>query len=268
MTDLPGGARVYALGDSAAVVRWGDRIDPDQNRQVLGLARCLADRPFPGMVEVVPAYASLAVYYDPAMVARAAVHREAAEQGRGGRGPAPMKPPASGLFDLVCRWLYERVMESSARPEISPRTVVFPVCYGGEFGPDLDDVAARNGLTAAEAVALHAGTEYRVYLLGFTPGFPYLGGLSPRLATPRRVTPRMLVPAGAVGIAGNQTGIYPRPSPGGWQLIGRTPRQLFNPAWDPPALLQPGDRVRFAPVTAEEFTAWEEGGAPGEKTGG
>jgi inhibitor of KinA len=133
--------------------------------------------------------------------------------------------------------------------------VELPVCYGGEFGPDLEEVAARCGLSAAEVMARHSTAEYRVYMLGFSPGFPYLGGLDPAIAAPRRETPRLRVPAGSVGIAGMQTGIYPQESPGGWQIIGRTPGRLFRPDRAEPCLLGPGDRLRFVPVGPEAFRA-------------
>jgi inhibitor of KinA len=135
------------------------------------------------------------------------------------------------------------------------RPIEIPVCYGGEFGVDLQFVAEHNGMTADEVVAIHCGATYRVHMLGFAPGFPYLGGMSERIATPRRNTPRLKVAAGSVGIAGPQTGVYPLETPGGWQIIGRTPLALFRPAENPPTLLSPGDFVRFRPITSEEFTA-------------
>jgi KipI family sensor histidine kinase inhibitor len=126
--------------------------------------------------------------------------------------------------------------------------VEIPVCYGLEYGPDLDAVAAHCGLSPDEVIARHTAAEYRVYMLGFSPGFPYLGGLDPNIAAPRRETPRIKVPAGSVGIAGMQTGIYPLESTGGWQIIGRTPMRLFDPGLEEPCLLRPGDRLRFVPA--------------------
>ena len=131
--------------------------------------------------------------------------------------------------------------------------VEIPVCYGGDFGPDLAAVARHAGLSEAAVVELHSAAEYLVYMVGFAPGFPYLGGLDARLAMPRRPAPRPLVPAGAVGIAGAQTGIYSLPTPGGWQLIGRTPRRLFDAARTPPSLLQAGSRLRFVPISEVDF---------------
>jgi len=135
--------------------------------------------------------------------------------------------------------------------------VEIPVCYGGEYGPDLAVVAAHTGLTPEEVIQLHSAAEYRVHAIGFSPGFPYLGGLPPRLNTPRRATPRPSVPAGSVGIGSAQTGVYPVASPGGWNLIGRTPRALFRLHKSPPALLLIGDRVKFRPITPGEFAAWK-----------
>jgi inhibitor of KinA len=138
----------------------------------------------------------------------------------------------------------------------APRLVEIPVCYGGELGPDLGTVAERAGLGADDAAALHAGADYLVYAIGFTPGFPYLGGLPAALHAPRRATPRPRVAAGSVGIGGAQTGVYPQASPGGWQIIGRTPLALFRPAERPAALLRPGDRVRFRAISRSEFESW------------
>ena len=133
------------------------------------------------------------------------------------------------------------------------------MCYGGEYGPDLEEVARHNGLSVDEVIALHSGGEYLVYMIGFAPGFPYLGGMSERIAMPRRSSPRAQIPVGSVGIAGMQTGVYPIETPGGWQLIGRTPLALFRPEENPPSLLQAGNKVRFRPISADEFAAWKEG---------
>ena len=133
------------------------------------------------------------------------------------------------------------------------RTVEIPVCYGGDYGPDLEFVAQHNSLTEEKVVAIHSAADYLVYMIGFAPGFPYLGGMSEQIAAPRRESPRLQIPAGSVGIAGAQTGVYPIETPGGWQLIGRTPLELFRPTEDPPTRLRAGDIVRFRPITSEEF---------------
>jgi inhibitor of KinA len=161
---------------------------------------------------------------------------------------------------------YERIVEElkeiltvvRAESLPAPRVVEIPVCYGGELGPDLEDVAAKHGISPDEVVSIHSSGDYLVYMVGFMPGFAYLGGLSERIATPRRSSPRTAVPAGAVGIGGQQTGVYPMVSPGGWNLIGRSPRKIFDIARDEPSLLAAGDRVRFRPISRADFDAWHE----------
>jgi len=169
------------------------------------------------VTNVHPAYASILIDFDPLAIRHSGVERAAAE-----------------LF-----------AEAAAAPVPEPRLVEIPVVYGGEYGPDLEGVAALTGLTPDEVVAIHSGAEYLVYFLGFSPGFPYLGGMPESIAAPRLETPRRRVPAGSVAIGGRQTGVYPMASPGGWRIIGRTPLRLFDLAADPPVLLQMGDRVRF-----------------------
>ena len=159
-------------------------------------------------------------------------------------------------YERVCQWVRDCAAAAARRVrEVVERRVVIPVCYGGAEGPDLAAIGAAHGLTADEVVALHSGAEYFVSAVGFAPGFPYLGGLPAALHTPRRPTPRTRVPAGSVAIGGALSGVYPFETPGGWHLIGRTPLRLFNPQGRPPALLQAGDRVRFRPITADEFQA-------------
>ena len=224
---MPHAPSLLPAGDSAIVVEYGDGIDPGLNARVRLLHRALGARPLAGIVETVPTYRSLMVHYDPMVLSREAVEHVIAEAA-------------------------ERLPEESRE---AVRAVEIPVLYGGGAGPDLAEVAALAGLDEQEVVALHASGDYVVFMLGFMPGFPYLGGLPPRIATPRLATPRTVVPAGSVGIAGGQTGIYPSESPGGWRLIGRTPVALFDPSLSPPALLEAGDRVRFVPVTPAEYDA-------------
>jgi inhibitor of KinA len=231
--------RIEPLGDRAVLIGLGDAIREETHRLVRAVCVRLEERPVPGMTEYVPAYASVAVHYDPGLVAGAGP----------GAGDLPFERMAAALRALLAEVRTEELP--------APRTVEIPVCYGGEWGPDLDDVARHHGLAADEVVRLHTGGDYRVYLLGFAPGFPYLGGLPERIATPRRATPRTRVPARSVGIGGGQTGIYPMESPGGWHLIGRTPLRLFAPEREPPALLRMGDRVRFRAVTPDELRALE-----------
>lgn len=214
--------RYLAAGDSAIVVEVGDDICPEINQVIRGLVLALEQAAIEGIREYVPTYRSLMVLYDPAQLF---------------------------FHELVARLrTLEETLEASQLPE--PRIVEAPVIYGGESGPDLDYVAEHNHLTVEEVIALHSGTDYLVYMLGFTPGFCYLGGMPEQIATPRLATPRTRIPAGSVGIAGQQTGIYPIDSPGGWQLIGRTSLCLFDPQRDPAVLINAGDYVRFRPVEA------------------
>lgn len=213
--------RCLPAGDQAVILELGNTIDLDLNRRVLALARALSAAP--GVREVVPTYRSLLIEFDPddadpeSLLARA----EAA---------------VSDATDRVA----------------AARRVILPVAYGGEFGPDLDHVAAVHGLTTDDVIRIHSAADYPVYMIGFSPGFPYLGGLDERIATPRLDRPRTRVPAGSVGIADRQTGVYPQATPGGWQLIGRTAVPLFDPAGAEPFLLRAGDLLRFRPVTGEE----------------
>jgi KipI family sensor histidine kinase inhibitor len=219
--------RLLPAGDSALVVEYGGGIDDRINAQVRMLQRALDAGAHPGIVETVPTYRSLMVHYDPIVLSRQALE--------------DVITAAAGRL--------------SAAVGQTVRTVELPVLYGGEAGPDLGDVAAAAGLDERAVVDLHAGADYTVFMVGFMPGFPYLGGLPPRIATPRLPTPRTVVPAGSVGIAGGQTGIYPTESPGGWRLVGRTPVRLFDVRWTPPALLGPGDHVRFVPVDQSDYDA-------------
>lgn len=218
----PGAAVLRSAGEGGIVVELGDVIDPALNARVHRLAREVRARLADRIVEVVPTYRSLLVRHDPLRVPRRALVRE--------------------LEALVA------ALPAGEEAAAAARTVHVPTCYGGELGPDLEDVARHTGLSPAEVVALHSGATYQVFMLGFTPGFPYLGGMPAPLATPRLETPRQRVEAGTVGIGGVQTGIYPVASPGGWRLVGRTPLRLFDPGAPAPFLLAPGDSLRFVPV--------------------
>ena len=226
--------RCYPLGDAAVTLELGRTISPATHRLIQALARLLDQNPPPGLREYVPAFTTLTVYYDPWELSQ-------------NTEIPPHKQVASYLQSLLPA---AQVLAADYAP--GP-LVEIPVCYGGDLGPDLAAVAQYAGLSEAAVMELHSAAEYLVYMLGFAPGFPYLGGLDARLATPRRAVPRPLVPAGAVGIAGAQTGIYSLPTPGGWQLIGRTPRRLFDAGRTPPSLLQAGDRLRFVPISGAEF---------------
>ena len=224
---------IVPLGDSALIVHVRERFEdaPDQTlTEVLRTFRRLQDAAIPGVIEVAPAYTTVAVFFDPDPTLDRLMERVrevvAAEAKRGRRA-------------------------RSARSD--SRSIEIPVCYDAEFALDLDHVASQAQLTTKEVVDLHSAAEYRVSCIGFVPGFPFLTGLPKELATPRRANPRKEIPPGSVGIGGAQTGIYPLRSPGGWNLIGRTPLRLFDPEKTPPAFLRAGDRVRFRAITRDEF---------------
>jgi len=231
---------IAPLGDSALVVRVREQFAdaPDETLdEVLRVFQQLQHAAIPGVVELAPAYTSVAVFFDPITIAK-----------------------ASGAPDEVFDWLASRIRALVAagagrrrKVKFRSRNVEIPVCYDPEFAPDIDDIARHSQLSATEIVDLHSTNQYRVACIGFVSGFTFLAGLPKNLATPRRDVPRKEIPAGSVGIGGAQTGIYPLRSPGGWNLIGRTPLKLFDPTKDPPTLLCPGDRVRFRAITREEF---------------
>ncbi len=216
--------RIEFFGESGLLVIFGERIDSELNRKVHLLAEWLAQKSIAGITDVIPAYASLLIVFD------------------------PLKCTHDLLQTLIEQWAQqgERSFPRTCR------LVEVPVIYGGDFGPDLNFVAGHCGLSVDEVIRIHSQTEYSVFMMGFSPGFPYLGGMNPAIAAPRLQTPRPKVPAGSVGIAGQQTGIYPSESPGGWRLIGWTPLKLFDPEGEPPFLLEPGDRVRFCPIEQEK----------------
>lgn len=219
---------IAPLGDAAAVVTFGNSIDPDTHQRVLAFAAHLDSSSLPAMVEHIPSFTTVTVTYDPL---------------------------ASSFADFAASLEAALGQVASGESPTEGEPVEIHVCYGGEFGPDLDFVAAHNDLTPDEVVEIHSGATYVVYMIGFVPGFPYLGGMSSRIGAPRLDAPRAAVPAGSVGIAGAQTGIYPIESPGGWRLIGRTPRCLFDPRATAPSLLRAGDRVRFVPVERAAYEA-------------
>ncbi len=228
------------LGDCAVTITLASSIDESGHRRIrAALRRIEAARPA-WIVDLIPAFTSIAVHYDPVQLFSAA------------RDEASVR----GTYDIVVQFL-ERVLRDIGDESVpSARIVEVPVSYGGDFGPDLDDVAQQHGLTADEVVNIHANGDYLVYMIGFMPGFAYLGGLDARIATPRRRSPRTAVPASTVGIGGNQTGVYSLESPGGWNLIGRTPLAIFEQTRTPPTLFAAGDRVRFRPISRDQFRDW------------
>jgi KipI family sensor histidine kinase inhibitor len=221
--------RFKPSSDQSLLVYFGHEITLQAHERVRRLLRLLELEPIAGVRNVHPAYCSLLVKFD-------ALKLQHAE------------------LEAILRKYLERLEEVSL-PE--PRQVEIPVCYGGEYGPDLSDVAAMHGMTAAQAIEIHSSTSYLVYFLGFVPGFAYLGELPEALVTPRLAAPRRRVPAGSVGIAGSQTGVYPFATPGGWRLLGRTPMAMFRTDREALSLLSIGDRVRFTPISREQFAALE-----------
>ena len=212
-------------GDRGLLVEYGDVIDPVINKKVRAMAMVMAKEPIKGVLETIPTYRSLLIIYNPTTTNPTKLEKE--------------------IIALEKRLPQIKIPPSEA--------VEIPVCYGGEFGPDIQFVAEYNSITEDDVVRIHSGADYRIYMIGFTPGFPFLGGLPKVLHTPRLETPRSFVPERSVGIANNQTGIYPLASPGGWQLIGKTPLKLFAPEHSNPFLYKVGDRIKFIPISAEDY---------------
>ncbi len=232
---------MYPLGDAAVLIEFGDRIGLDVLASVQDAMASLEREPICGVVECVPSYTTLTVYYDITQIAHS--HHN-----------------SSSPYEALCLLLEARlahVQQQSLADSAEQSPVIrIPVCYGDEFGPDLNEVAAYHSMSSEEVVRIHTGADYTIYAIGFAPGFPYLGGMSESIAVPRKGTPRLRIPEGSVGIAGTQTGIYPLETPGGWQIIGRTPLRLFQPEQDPPVLLTAGRTVQFYPITAAQYEAW------------
>ena len=220
MQDTP---TLLPCGDQALIVEFGDAISPEINRRVHDLAHAIESARVRGVYDLVPTYRSLLVYYNPMRTTW-----------------TELESDLHSLLDAA------RELDAA-----KPRVVRIPTLYGGEYGPDIEFVASNAGLSVDEVVETHSGSDYLVYMMGFSPGFPYLGGLAEQLATPRLESPRLEIPAGSVGIAESQTGVYPVASPGGWQLIGRTPLRLFDETSEQPALLRAGDYIRFVPLDGE-----------------
>jgi len=216
--------RIYPSGDHAITIELGNAIDQGTHHKVISLYKRLQEHRHESMLDIIPSYHTVTVVYDPV----------AAPYGK----------------------MRQRLLDAAQHPtsiEISSRQLRIPVCYDETVAPDISSLADIHRITKQELIALHTGRSYRVYFLGFLPGFAYMGTVDERIATPRKQAPRTAVPAGSVGIAGTQTGIYPQESPGGWQLIGRTPIRMFDASLENPAYLQPGDEVQFYPVSIAEF---------------
>lgn len=216
----------YPLGDSAIVMELGQSISESIRRHIVAIGSFLDEYSFEGFIEYVPAFTSVTVFYDPLVTD----------------------------YETVQALFVEMLAEIAGEVDDVESVIVdIPVLYGGPQGPDLSFVAAHTGLSEVEVVTLHSAAEYIVYMIGFAPGFPYLGGLNEKIASPRKEIPAIKIPAGSIGIAGIQTGIYPIETPGGWQIIGQTPLKLFDAERNPPALIKAGNRLRFVAITEDEF---------------
>jgi inhibitor of KinA len=223
------------LGDTGICIQMGDRIHPDIHLQVRSYCWYLEHFPIKGLIEWIPTYTAVSIFYHPNVIR---------------------------YKELSAR--LERIMVEMEQVSLPPaRVITLPTWYGEEAGPDLRDVAEYNHLTIDEVINIHTEPAYLIYMMGFTPGFPYLGGMSEGIATPRLANPRSVIPAGSVGIAGAQTGVYPMKTPGGWRLIGRTPVRLYDLERAAPVLLKAGDYVKFTPIDKEEFKHIEEQVAQG-----
>jgi inhibitor of KinA len=228
---------IFPLGDTALIIDFGNRIDKDINENVLRLFYQLKDGSHPFIIDLIPAYSSLAVYYDVG-----AVHQKKAED----------QTAFEAMVEVVEK-LWNHEQEVSLQPK---RLIKIPVCYAAPFATDIQCIAEQKSMAVEEIIHLHTCRTYKVYMIGFLPGFSYMGEVDERIAVPRKPQPQN-VQAGAVGIAGTQTGIYPLDSPGGWQIIGRTPLRLFDKEREQPVLLQPGDEIQFYSITENEFTRYQ-----------
>lgn len=229
---------IFPLGDGALTVDFGNEISASLNDRVLRIAKTLQGNSFSGLQEIVPAYSSLTIFYDVFTVRKSF-------------------PDFATAFEAVKNLAEKAISQPQNLSNSKPRFVEIPVCYDAEFALDIDFVAQVNKITTAEIIKIHTNQIYRVFMLGFLPGFPYLGELDERIAAPRKTEPRLRVPRGSVGIAGRQTGIYSLESPGGWQIIGRTPLALFDVQSEPPTLLQIGDELQFNEISRQEFAELE-----------
>lgn len=221
--------QIKITGDTSLAVVFGNEISIDINTQIRAFDELLAEEQIDGVYETVPTYCSLTVHYAPEKI----------------------------RYEALAEKLQALLAVAHKAQKMNTLVIEIPVVYGGEYGPDLETVAAHNGMSVDDVVRIHSSAEYLIYMLGFTPGFSYMGGMDESIATPRLKTPRVLIPAGSVGIAGKQTGIYPIDSPGGWQLIGRTPVKLYDAHRDTPILLDAGMHVKFIPIDEAEYARIE-----------
>lgn len=222
--------RILTAGDSALLIEFGKDISPETNRKITALVQLMREQHIEGIVDVIPAFCSLLINYDPRVLS----YEELKER-------------------------MEHLLKMETKTEATRKRIFeIPVCYGGEYGPDIENIAEHAGLSVEEVIKIHSSKDYLIYMLGFLPGFTYLGGLDERIHTPRLASPRLKIRAGSVGIGGSQTGIYPLDSPGGWQLMGMTPVRTYDPERQTPILVEAGDYIRFIPIDEEEFLRIQE----------
>lgn len=228
--------RILTAGDSSVLIEFGKEISPEINQKITATVQLIKDQQIEGVVDVIPAFCSLLINYDPRVV----------------------------LYDQICERMKGLANIDAKTGTGGKRIFEIPVCYGGKYGPDIDTIADNAELSVEEVIKIHSSKDYLIYMLGFLPGFCYLGGLDERIHTPRLANPRIKIPAGSVGIGGSQTGIYPLDSPGGWQLMGMTPVKTYDPASETPILVQAGDYIRFVPIDEQEYTRIKELAEQGE----
>ena len=216
---------IFTAGDSSLLIQFGQEIDPAINRRISATVQMMREQHIEGVTDIIPSFCALLINYDPRVVS----------------------------YDDLKHRMEQLLKIEISEGEHKKKVYEIPVCYGGEYGPDIANIAEHAGLTEEEVIKIHSGTDYLIYMLGFLPGFTYLGGLDERIHTPRLANPRIKISAGSVGIGGSQTGIYPMDSPGGWQLMGMTPVKTYDPERDVPILVEAGDYIRFVPIDEEEY---------------
>lgn len=229
--------QTYALSEQAITLAFGNEISEETAEQINSFKELLSKNPFPGFKTTVSAYTTITVFYNLMEVFKSDL-------------------VGATCFEKVSNYLHQLKQTAYQNHYVSKPVITIPVCYDEKFGFDLQEVAEINKLTVNKVIEIHTAARYRVFMIGFTPGFAYLGGMDPRIASPRKSTPRASLPAGAVGIAGNQTGIYPLKTPGGWQIIGQTPLKMFDIHRDQPSFLNAGDEVVFKSISLDEFNEW------------
>ena len=225
---------ISQISEFSALIEFGEEISEDINKRIRTFCEYIDKNPFEGFVEYIPYFTSVSINYNPLKI----------------KGNSPFKFIKAILEEILLNLDFSRGYEENI--------VEIPVCYGGAFGSDIEEVAKINKLTVEEVIKIHSEGRYLVYMIGFAPGFPYLGGMSEKIAAPRRETPRLAIPEGSVGIAGMQTGVYPIETPGGWQLIGKTPIKMFDFEGKPKSLLKSGDIAKFYPISYDEYMKLKE----------